>query len=300
MNIDVLKIFKDLIETQSYTKTAKLNYITQSAVSQHIKKLELIFKTKLFIKKEGVLELTDIGKIVYKASCDILEIYKKMMSEINSNFDYEAREEIKISSVYSVGVYELNDYIKEFISYNPHIKIDVHYNEWKNVIEDIIELRADIGFIASKCLKETNIVSVPVWSEELVLVCPPNTNVFKGDGIDYSSISSLKLVFFEKDTPSRKYIEGYLKKKGVRINVTMELNNVNTIKAAVSSGAGFSILPYHTVADDEKNNRVKLYRFENPFYRTVYMIYNKRKKFPKCVYRFIDHILRKRKEVLKI
>ncbi|MCX7905366.1 MAG: LysR family transcriptional regulator [Elusimicrobiales bacterium] len=296
MNIETLKMFKDLIDTQNFTKTAELNFVTQSAVSQHMKKLEIIFKTKLFLKKNEKLELTEIGKIVYQYSSDIVSKYSEMLEKVNLNFNRSILGEVRISSIYSVGIYYLRNYIREFISLNPNIKISLNYMEWDEVIEKVIKGDADFGFLACKSVNDHNLSSIPVADEELVLVAPVSFKIGEKNQVPLSYISSLKLVFFEKNTPSRKFIDNILKKSNVKLNITMELNNIDTIKAAVMSNTGFSILPLNSVIEDEKNSRLKFYRFTTPLYRPVYMIYCKRKKFSKEVNRFLNFILSKKKE----
>lgn len=296
MNVETLKIFKDLIDTQSFTKAGEMNFVSQSAVSQHMKKLEIIFKTKLFLKKGDKLELTEIGRIVYNYSSEIVAKYIEMFEKVNSEFNSSITGKVRISSIYSVGIYSLGEYIREFISLNPSIKIDLSYAEWNEVIERVIKGEADVGFVACKSICDHNISSLHLVDEELVLVAPPSYDVGDKKMVPLSYISSLKLVFFEKGMPSRRYIEELLKKRRVKLNITMELNNIDTIKAAVMSNTGFSILPLKSVVDDEKNGRLKVLRFEKPVFRSVYMIYNKRKRFSREVNRFINFILSKKKK----
>jgi DNA-binding transcriptional LysR family regulator len=70
-----LKLFSDLIELKSFTETAKKNHLTQSAVSQRIKRLNEYYDNKLFIDRKR-LELSSHGKYVYEKFKDILNIYK--------------------------------------------------------------------------------------------------------------------------------------------------------------------------------------------------------------------------------
>lgn len=290
MNIETLKVFKDLVDTGSFTKTAEMNYISQSAVSQQIKKLELVFKSKLFLKKENKFELTEIGKIVYNASVEITRIYDETIGMINCMFDSSKSSEIRIASIYSVGIYFLNGYIRNFISQHKCLKIKLDYFQWEDVIKKVIDGLYDFGFISSFKIKDMNITSVYIADEEMVLVAPPNFK-YEKEKISFKDLSSLNLIFFEKNTPSRKYIEKILKEKKSQINVTMELNNIETIKAAISSGVGFSILPYNTIVDDVQKNKVKIIKFDEPFSRPIYMIYNKRRKFAKDLQIFINFIL---------
>ncbi|MCX7647876.1 MAG: LysR family transcriptional regulator [Elusimicrobiales bacterium] len=290
MNIETLKVFKDLIETQSFTKTARMNYISQSAVSQQIKKLEMIFKTKLFIKRNDRFELTRVGKLLYEGAGDIIKTYDNTISRIRENFE-DSKGEIKISSIYTVGIYLLNNYIRGFLSKYPNTKINLDYYEWDEVINKVLNDDCDFGFVACKKVNDINISSLHINDEEMVFVAPNSYQKPKGEKIDFNEAFKVSLIFFEKNTPSRKFVECVTKGKKVSFNVTMEMNNIETIKAAIMSNAGYSILPYTSVENDYKNGKLKIFRFSEPFYRPVYMVYNKRKKFSPPLSLFMNFML---------
>lgn len=295
MNIETLKIFKDLVETKSFTRTASMNFISQSAVSQQIKKLELVFKTRLFIKKENDLELTDIGKILYDGASQILFIYEEMLSRIKKDFDSTLKGEIRISSIYTVGIYLLNYYIKEFLSKYQFIKISVDYYEWDEVVNKVLKGESDFGFIACKRVRDQNISLLHIVDEEMVFVAPYSFNKDSSERIDIKDAINPGLILFEKNTPSRKLVESFIKSKKLNFKITMELNNVETIKAAIRSNVGCSILPISSVKGDFDNKRLKIFRFKEPFYRPVFMIYNKRRQFPGVYGKFINFMLEQKK-----
>ena len=58
MQVENFKIFADLVETKSFSKSAKLNGITQSAVSQQARAMERHFKTLLIDRSQKQFQLT--------------------------------------------------------------------------------------------------------------------------------------------------------------------------------------------------------------------------------------------------
>ena len=82
MQIDNFKIFADLVETRSFSKAAKLNNITQSAVSQQARAMEKHFKTLLIDRSQKQFQLTREGQRVYEAAKEILLQYDKLGSEL--------------------------------------------------------------------------------------------------------------------------------------------------------------------------------------------------------------------------
>src|SRR3989344_5407977 len=126
MNIESFKIFCDLVETKSFSKAAQINKVTQSAVSQQIRAIENRFNVLLVERSRKQFQLTREGQMFYEGSRKIFEAYEQllgMIQELTSTISGE----IRISSVYSIGLHELPPYIKVFMRKHPTVKVHVEY-----------------------------------------------------------------------------------------------------------------------------------------------------------------------------
>ena len=72
MQVETLKIFCDLAQLQSFSKTADKHFLSQSAVSQQLAQLELTHKCQLIERKKRPIELTKEGQIFYKGAKEIV------------------------------------------------------------------------------------------------------------------------------------------------------------------------------------------------------------------------------------
>ncbi len=295
MNIETLKVFKDLIETGSFSKAAEMNFISQSAVSQQIKKLEFIFRTRLFIKKENGLQLTEAGKIFYNSSKKIVTLYNETIAGIKKDILLKNNDKLKVESIYSAGIYVIGDYIKDFLNSNPYTQIDLQYKKYNEILDDIEKNRADFGFVACCASDRKSISSIYLKEEDMVLIAPLNGSPHGGE-ISSREISSFKLVLFDRNSPSRKYIEKALKEKKVKINVAMEMDNIEAIKATVISGAGVSIVPVSCIRPEEPDHEYKVYSFSDTrITRPIYMVYNKKRKMSSAAAAFLNKMLEKKR-----
>ena len=77
MQIESLKVFCDLAETESFTKAAQINEVTQSAVSQQISTLEKQFKSLLIERSKKNFRLTPEGQVFYEYSKRILQSLRR-------------------------------------------------------------------------------------------------------------------------------------------------------------------------------------------------------------------------------
>src|SRR2546427_10887906 len=82
MQIDSLKVFCDLADTESFTKAAQINGVTQSAGSQQISSLERIFKSLLIERSKKKFRLTREGQALYDYSKQISGTYDALHSRL--------------------------------------------------------------------------------------------------------------------------------------------------------------------------------------------------------------------------
>jgi len=87
LNLAHLKFFCDTVLYQSISEAAKINFITQSAVSQAINKLESIFGAPLLIHNTQKLILTEQGKIVFDHATGIFRSINETFDKVNQTKD---------------------------------------------------------------------------------------------------------------------------------------------------------------------------------------------------------------------
>src|SRR5438477_12948074 len=84
MQIESLKVFCDLAETESFTKAAQINGVTQSAVSQQITSLERTFKSLLIERSKKKFRLTREGQVLYDYSKHVMTTYGSLHSKLQA------------------------------------------------------------------------------------------------------------------------------------------------------------------------------------------------------------------------
>ena len=147
MQIENLKIFADLVETKSFSKAAKLNNLTQSAVSQQARAMERHFKVLLIDRSQKQFQLTREGQRVYESCREMLHSYDMLSSELQE-MKKVISGTIRISTIYSIGLHELPPYIKRFLHDYPSVNVRVEYRRSNLVYEDILHNSVDFGLVA--------------------------------------------------------------------------------------------------------------------------------------------------------
>ena len=114
----------------------------------------------------------------------------------------------------------------------------------------------------------------------MVVIAGPGSPLCSRKNVAIRDLNGLDYIFFDKAFPSRRYIDGFFRKHAIKGNIRMELDNVDTIKTMVASGAGVSILPESTVREGDNCGKLHVLKFSDAkISRPLYLLYRKNKKF---------------------
>ena len=286
MQIDSLKIFCDVAEAGSFTKAANINNITQSAVSQQISALERVFKSLLIERSKKKIRLTREGQVLYDYSKQIMLTFDSLHSKLQDLKDIISGN-IRIATIYSIGLHDLPPYVKKFMANYPTVSIHVEYRRANQVYDDVLGNVVDLGLIAYP-MKDTRLEIVPLRKEPLVVICHPQHPFARQNKIKLKLLAGQKIIGFEPDIPTRKALDRILKQHGVEVKHAMEFDNVETVKRAVEIDAGISMVPLGTVRQEIAKQTLAAVPIEDgDFFRPIAAIYKKNKVLSPAIKQFL-------------
>lgn len=265
MHIENFKIFSDLVETESFSRAAKLNGITQSAVSQQLRAMEKFFSILIVDRSQKQFRLTREGQKLYESAREILYLYEKLNSELQE-MKKVISGTIHISTVYSIGLHELPPYVKAFLSKYPDVNIRVEYRRANNVYEDILTNSIELGLVAYP-QKHKQLEFLPFHDDVLILVVSPEHQLADKKEVTLEEIATQKFIGFEPDIPTRKATDKIFREANIEMEPVMEFDNVETVKRAVEINAGIAILPQTTVTREEAQGLLKVINFKDKVYK---------------------------------
>jgi DNA-binding transcriptional LysR family regulator len=286
MQIESLKVFCDLAETESFTKAAQINGVTQSAVSQQISALERTFKSLLIERSKKKFRLTREGQTLYDYSKQIIQTYESLHSKLQELKDIISGT-IRVATIYSIGLHDLPPYHKRFMKSYPTVNVHVEYRRANQVYEDVLSNVVDIGLVAYP-IKDSKLEIIPLRKEPLVLICHPQHPFAKQKAVKLKALAGQKVIGFEPDIPTRKALDKILKEYDVEVKHVMEFDNVETVKRAVEIDAGISIVPIGTVSQEVSKQTLAAVPIEDgDFYRPLAAIYKKNKVLSPAMKQFL-------------
>ncbi len=286
MQIESLKVFCDLVETESFTKAAQINSVTQSAVSQQISSLERLFKSLLIERSKKRFRLTREGQVLYDYSKQVIQTYDSLHNKLQEIKEIISGT-IRIATIYSIGLHDLPPYLKRFLKSYPTVNVHVEYRRANQVYEDVIGNVVDLGLVAYPN-REPKLEICPLRKDPLVLICHPQHPFARNKSLRLKALSGQKFIGFEPDIPTRKALDRILKEYSVHVQHVMEFDNIETVKRAVEIDAGVAIVPQGTVIQEvAKQTLAQVGLDDGEFYRPLAALYKKNKVLSPAMKQFL-------------
>lgn len=241
MQLETLKVFCDVVETRSFSKAARLNRVTQSAVSQQIRTLEKRYDRKLLDRAPRAIHPTPAGEKLYEAAREVLARFDALESLMREE-SVEIAGPVTLATIHSVGLFEIQPHLKELLRRHPRVNVRVVYRRSDQVYDEVASGDADLGIVAYP-KERRELVNVPFSEDRLVVVVAPEHGMAKRSSVKLADLDGINFVAFDRDIPTRRALDRLLREHGAQVQITTELDNVETVKRAVEIGLGISILP---------------------------------------------------------
>jgi DNA-binding transcriptional LysR family regulator len=287
MHLETLKVFCDIVDLGSFSKTAEKHLLSQSAISQQLAQLETVHKCQLINRKKRPIELTKSGHLFYQAAREILERYDLFTTELAS-LKSTSSFRLNVASIFSIGMHALPDFLKRFMVMFPNINVHIEFLEADRIYEQVLSGEVDIGVVAIP-QRDKRLDVYDFIDEPLILACSPKNAFSQEHSVDIQRLQFERFIAFETGVPTRAWIDGILSRYNLLIRPVMEFDNIETIKRAIEINSGVSILPKTTFSQEVASGTLCAVPFSNEmFYRPTGIIVRKGKMLGQAGRYFID------------
>ena len=245
MNLETLKVFCDLAETKSFSKAAEVNGITQSAVSQQVRGLEVKYQVSLVERNRKACGLTPEGRTLLEAARRIVETYHALGEELRNSSNAVAGR-LRIASDFSIGLHELPPRLETFREKHPEVEVVVQYLHSPEVYETVASGEADLGLVAYPQVRPG--LKFEIFEEdELVVICHPEHPLAGRASIELTALAGETIIAFSPDAPTLRSVERQLRRHQADLTPAIQFDNIETVKRAVQIKSGISLVPRNTV-----------------------------------------------------
>jgi len=286
MDLDQLQLFKDIAQSRSISRGAALNGLTQSAASQTVQELERRLGVALLDRSRRPLNVLPAGQLLFDFARDVLRRRQDLMAQLEE-LKTERNSVVRVAAIYSVGLGEMTKLEEEFRRRMPGVRIEVSYLRPEKVYQAVAEDRVDLGLVSYP--SSTREVAAAPWREEpMVVACNPRHRFARLKSIRVAQLSGEPFIGFDEDLPISREIERFLREHGVRVQVPLRFDNIQSMKEALRIEPAVSILPLPMLSTDVAEGRLVAVRLEEPLTRPLGVLQRRRKVLTAAARTFLE------------
>lgn len=270
-----LKVFYTVAKRLNFTRAAEELYITQPAVTKHIRELESYFKTSL-IERSGnrKVSLTPAGEILLTYAEQIGTVYKELEFDMNALVN-KHKGVLRIGASTTVAQYVLPPVLAGFHERFKDVKVILITGNTEQVEEALIKKEIDLGIIEGMT-RQPQINYREFAKDELVLVSSASNKKLKKDVLKPEELNNYPFLIREPGSGTLEFIAHALKGLGIRLNdlnVEMQLGSTESMKGYLLNSNCIAFLSIHAIVKELKSGEcrivdVKGLSIERPFHFT--------------------------------
>ncbi len=243
-----LQIFSAVVQAGSFSAATERLYITQSAVSQHIKELESSLGRQLFQRGWRGVKLTPHGEILYRYTGEIFELVAKAENAL-IDINQLTSGRISIGATPGIGIYLVPDWVQHFRARYPQLTVVLQTGVTSQIVSEVLGQHLDIGFIEGELDGHTSphLSSLVLEEIEQQVVVGFKHPFWEYNTLGIEDLRDQSMIVREANSQSRIWLEQTLQQHHVDPVIGAEFDNLESMKRAVSLGMCLAVLPPYVV-----------------------------------------------------
>ncbi len=270
MEMTQLEFFLKVIEQGSFSKAADVVCRTQPAVSIAIRRLEEEIQAPLFDRSQKTPTLTAAGEVVRDYAQKILALRDQARETVDQLRSLR-QGCVRIGANESTSLYLLPQLILAFRARYPEVKVELYRHLSERLPAEVLARNVDFGVLAFEPF-DRDLESFCVLTDELVLIMNPSHPLARRPSITVKELGHESFVAHNMRTGSRNKVTEVFLKQQTPLNITFELDTIETIKRFVQLSIGLAFVPRMCVREElERGVLVTVPVEDLSYYRTLWV-----------------------------
>lgn len=259
------EVFLIVAQQKSFSKASQVLYISQPAISNHIKSLEDYYKIKLFDRKGALIELTTAGKLLFERLNEVKQIQDQTEFEISRLKDVmQAKGFLKLGASSTVALYILPKILSSFNHLYPNINISSLNRNSELVLEALLNQEINLGIIEGR-VKFNQVDYQSFLTDKVIAVCGKNSVLAKKRNYQIKEMVGMPLAFRERGSGTMASLKYALEKNKIKLselNIKVRLGGTESLKNFLIESDTLGFLPQRSIVKELKYGELFEINFE--------------------------------------
>ncbi|MDD3990235.1 MAG: LysR substrate-binding domain-containing protein [Bacteroidales bacterium] len=252
------KVFLAVAENLSFSKASEELFISQPAVTKHIKELESKLNSTLFERKGNRVYLTEAGKLTCNYLKKIRQQYEELEFELGRMSD-TFKGTLRIGASSTISQYLIPKVIAAFHRRYPKIELFLFNGNSFEMEQNLLENKIEIALVENDS-SQSNIKYIEFLDDEIVLVTGSQSAYAKLKSISLIDFEQIPVVLREKGSGTLEVIHKQLIKYGTnldKLNILIHLGSTEAIKNFLCDFDGVALVSEKSIEKELLLKQIK-------------------------------------------
>ena len=240
MELRQLKYFVEVGRLGSFSLASKSLFITQSTISQQLRKLEEELGVELLTRDTRHVTFSDYGEQFYPCAVQVLEEAKAGVERIRDVKDLKVGR-LSVGATYSFGPL-LKQTVLDYYRLYPHIRLDLVITSKEDLRQKLLDRELDVALTYKSPLGEEHIESHLLFQSRLCLIGRIGELKGVGETVSVQDLARFPLALPSMGLQARDTLEDVLFAQNVNLDIRLEINSVRSLLDLVGSSPLVTIL----------------------------------------------------------
>lgn len=210
------EVFLEVAQRLSFTKAGQVLFISQSAVSKQIKALEEHYKTGLFERLGGSIQLTPAGQQLYQKLLQAKQLQQELHQEMAAlSPAFAPVVHLLIGASTTISLYVLPAVVAAYLREYPQHQLSLKNRNSDNILKALLDHEIELGIIEG-IHKVSNVTYTPLLTDEVVAVCA-TANPLAGQALVVSDLLRIPLALREVGSGTLAVLEEALEQQHIKL-----------------------------------------------------------------------------------
>lgn len=246
-----LRVFLTVARLKSFSKAARQLYISQPAISRHIRELEEKIGFPLFWRQGNSISLTQQGAIFLQQARKV-EIAYQELSMLSSELSNHPGGEMRLGASTTISQYLLPDLLAQYLNQHPTIQCSLISGNTHQIEQQLLADKIDLGLVEG-AHQTKGLHYIPFCQDELLVVAHPSQLEHLPKTIDAKNLQDFPLILREHGSGTLEIFTHWLKKRNLQLgqmHILMHLGSSESIKRFLRHQPALAIISRYAVADE--------------------------------------------------
>ena len=261
-NVHQLRVFGAVADTLSFTRAAERVFLTQSAVSHQIAKLERDMGCQLLTREGRTVALTAAGRVLAKQSERIFATIDSVILAAQQAAK-PGIGRIRIGASSTACQYIIPEALREFRESFPHYSLAITPGDSPMTFDHLIAGTIDLGLLV-RPERTRKLQFHRLFDDELLLAVSPLHPWAKAGKVDRRELSDQQMVLYSRNSATFKLVERHFAKLQAPLRNWIELGDIGAMKELVKLGLGISVMAPWVAAPEVRDGSLVLLPLPGP------------------------------------